>query len=250
MSGEQAATHPNPDGHPEVDRLPVRRAGDKSRQYAGIHFQDGDTHAREADTNLGRVAWAKAVTDLTGPRSDPTCLGQPALTPEGATMATDASDREQQRRELEEIRRKFQEVGARLGSAFEPASPDDQSRALPPPAPPPLDQPTRPRWQLVAAMALILLLGTGLGYLLPRSGAGAQPAPTSRPPATAQAPSTRAPQPGPASRPVVPPACLETARRGDEVVHLLMTNVRNRRLAEALKAYTLASQACREEASP
>jgi hypothetical protein len=172
-------------------------------------------------------------------------------------LATNPGERpeERQRRELEEIRRKFQEVGARVGSMFEPAAPDDpQPPALLPPAPPPLDQPTRPRWQLVAAMVLILLLGTGLGYLLPRSGAGAQPAPTpaptSRPPSSAQAPSTRAAQPGPASRPVVPPACLETARRGDEVVHLLMTNVRNRRLAEALKAYTLASQACREEASP
>jgi hypothetical protein len=49
---------------------------------------------------------------------------------------------------------------------------------------------------------------------------------------------------------VVPPACLETARRADQTIHLLVTNVRTRRLAEALKAYTLASQACREEASP
>jgi hypothetical protein len=171
-------------------------------------------------------------------------------------VATNPGDRpeERQRRELEEIRRKFQEVGARVGSMFEPATPDDpQPPALLPPAAPP-NRPTRPRWQPVAAAALILLLGIGLGYLLPRSGAGAQPvptpAPTSRPPAGAQAPSTRASQPGPAPKAVVPPACLETARRGDEVVHLLMTNVRDRRLAAALKAYTLASQACREEASP
>jgi hypothetical protein len=167
-------------------------------------------------------------------------------------MAIDASDREQQRRELEEIRRKFQEVGARVGSMFEPAAPDDaQPPALLPPAPP-LDRPTRPRWQWVAAAALILLLGTGLGYLLPRPGAGAQPAPapTPQPPPSAQAPATRAPESKPATSAVVPPACLQTARRGDEVVHLLMTNVRNRRLADALKAYTLASQACRKEASP
>ena len=48
----------------------------------------------------------------------------------------------------------------------------------------------------------------------------------------------------------VPRSCLATARRGDEVIALLNRNVRNRRLAEALKAYTLASQACRQEASP
>jgi len=35
-------------------------------------------------------------------------------------MATDASGQEQQRRELEEVRRQFAEVGKRTGSAFEP----------------------------------------------------------------------------------------------------------------------------------
>lgn len=160
-------------------------------------------------------------------------------------MATNPEER--QRRELEEIRRKFTEVGARLGSAFEPASPDgdDQPRALPPPAAP-LDQPTRPRWQWLAAVALIFVLGTGLGYLLPRSGAGDQPAPT--PPPSASTPA--APRFSTPPRVVVPRSCLETARRGDETVHLLMTNVRDRRLAEALEAYTAASQACRKEASP
>lgn len=171
-------------------------------------------------------------------------------------MATNPEERpeERQRRELEEIRRKFTEVGARLGSAFEPASPDgdDQPRALPPPAAP-LDQPTRPRWQWLAAVALIFVLGTGLGYLLPRSGAGDQPAPTPPPSAsTPAAPRTSTPPRVvvPPPRVVVPRSCLETARRGDETVHLLMTNVRDRRLAEALEAYTAASQACRKEASP
>jgi len=164
-------------------------------------------------------------------------------------LATNPEERpeERQRRELEEIRRKFTEVGARLGSAFEPASPqnDDQPPALPPPAPP-LDQPARPRWQWLGAVALIFVLGTGLGYLLPRSGAGAQPAPPPQPSATTPA----APRTSTAPRAAVPPACLEAARRGDETIHLLMTNVRDRRLDVALKAYTLASQACRKEASP
>jgi hypothetical protein len=153
---------------------------------------------------------------------------------------------ERQRRELEEIRRKFHEVGARLGSAFEPASPDEQERprALPP-APPP-DRPARPGRQWLAAGALIFALGTGLGYLLPRSGTGDQPSPPPQPSATTPAvPRTSTPP-----RAAVPPSCLETARRGDEVISLLNRNIRTRRLAEALKAYTIASQACREEASP
>jgi hypothetical protein len=151
---------------------------------------------------------------------------------------------ERQRRELEEIRRKFQEVGARLGSAFEPASPDDdhRPRAVPPPAPP-AEQPARPRWQWVAAVALIFALGTGFGYLLTRSGAGDPP--VSQPSAT-----TLAPRTPPETRFVAPPACLQTARLGDQVFALLTSNVRDRRLADAMKAYTLASQACRKEASP
>ena len=172
-------------------------------------------------------------------------------------MATNPEEppEERQRRELEEIRRKFQEVGARLGSAFEPASPDDdrRPRAVLPPAPP-VDQPARPRWQGLATVVLIFLLGTGFGYLLARPGAGDPPgtpsakaAPATRPPAT-----TLAPQPTPRTKVVPPPACLETAKQGDEVFALLSSNVRvnDRRLAEAMKAYTLASQACRKEASP
>jgi hypothetical protein len=55
-------------------------------------------------------------------------------------MATDTSDREQQRQELEEIRRQFAAVGERMGSAFQPASPDDDRQrplALAPPTAPP-----------------------------------------------------------------------------------------------------------------
>jgi hypothetical protein len=168
-------------------------------------------------------------------------------------MATDTSHQEQQRRELEEIRRQFAEIGKRIGSAFEPASADEnRERPLalaPPTAPPnerpapPDEQPARPRWQWVAAVAL-LLVGTGLGYALPRAGSNDPPPPsTARPPVSAQ---PQQPQPVPS----VPEVCLETARRGDEVIAKLTVNDRSRRLAEALKAYTLASQACRKAASP
>jgi hypothetical protein len=163
-------------------------------------------------------------------------------------MANDNASDRRQRRELEEIRRKFHEVGARLGSAFEPASPAEQQgpRALPPA--PPLDQPARPGWQWLAAVVLIFALGTGLGYLLPRSGGDPQPSPPPQPSATTlAAPRTTT---AAAASAVAPPACLQTARRGDETIALLVRNIRDRRLARALKAYTLASQACREEASP
>lgn len=171
-------------------------------------------------------------------------------------MATNPKEppEERQRRELEEIRRKFQEVGARLGSAFEPASPDDdhQPRALPQPVPP-LDQPARPRWQWVAAAVLIFVLGTGFGYLLTRPDAGDPPASAPATSAPASAPPARPPAAGPTpqTRFVPPPACLETARRGDRLFDLLTSKSRDQRLvADALKAYTLASQACRKEASP
>jgi hypothetical protein len=241
-----------------VDRLPGRPADGRSRRYGGIHVQDRDLHAREAGTNLGTIAWATAITYSTERRSELTWLGQPALTPEEATMATDASDHEQQRRELEEIRRKFAEVGKRMGSAFEPTSPDtNRERPLAlapptappnqPPAPAPPDElPARPRWQWVAAVAL-LLVGTGFGYALPRAGPNDPPPPP--PPSTARPPASTQPQ-QPQPVPSVPQVCLETARMGDQVIAKLMINDRDRRLAEALKAYTLASQACRKEASP
>jgi hypothetical protein len=160
---------------------------------------------------------------------------------------------ERQRRELEEIRRKFQEVGARLGSAFEPASPDDrQPRAVLPPAPS-ADQPARPRWQGFAAVVLIFLLGTGFGYLLTRPGAGDPPAPSPTTSAPASPPPTRTPAAGPTpqTKVVPPPACLEAVHVGDELFDLLTSKTNDQRLvADKLKAYSLASQACRKEASP
>jgi hypothetical protein len=163
-------------------------------------------------------------------------------------MATNPEETpiEQQRRELEEIRRKFAEVGERLGSAFEPMPAEDpRPRPQPLPAPAP-ERPTRPRWQWVAA-AVLLLAGTGIGYALPRAGSNDPPPPSTAPPVSTQPP---APPAAAKTVPSVPEACLETARRGDEVLHLFTINDRSRRLAEALKAYTLASQACRKEASP
>ena len=99
-------------------------------------------------------------------------------------MATDASDPAQQRRELDEIRRQFAEVGERMDSALEPASPQDHERprALTRPTAPPAKPPAWQRWQWVAA-ALSFVLGTGLGLALPRSGPS-NPPPS--PPSTVQ----------------------------------------------------------------
>jgi hypothetical protein len=162
-------------------------------------------------------------------------------------MSDDAGDsREEQQRELEEIRRSFEEIGIKVGS-FEPAQPNGSSArqpALPAPAaaaqPPPAMG--RPTWVLALVVVACLLLGGGFGYLLHRPAAA-----TIQP--TAISIVTR-PVPDPQIRVVAPPACLQTAQRGDELIALLTSNVRDRRLDSALKAYTLASQACRKEASP
>jgi hypothetical protein len=157
-------------------------------------------------------------------------------------MVDDAGERrEQQQRELEEIRRSFQEIGVRVG-AFEPAQHNGSSGNQPPSASVP---PTGLRlvmgWLLAVVAAVCLLLGGGLGYLLHRPTAAAEV------PATSIV--TRVVPSPPPPRAVAPPACLETARRADELMDLFTRNIRDRRLSLALKAYTLASQACRKEAS-
>jgi hypothetical protein len=157
------------------------------------------------------------------------------------------SDPERQQRELEELRRQFAEVGKRI-SAFEPATPDEhreRALVLARSIASPDKQLAPPRWRLVAAVALIFVLGTGFGYGLSRVGSNHPPPPA---PSTARPPLRAQPQSQPV--PSVPQACLETTRRGDELVYLFTINDRSRRLVQALKAYTLASQACRQATSP
>jgi hypothetical protein len=48
----------------------------------------------------------------------------------------------------------------------------------------------------------------------------------------------------------VPEACIDTTELADEVISRLNRNVRDERLFLALRDYTIASQACRREASP
>jgi hypothetical protein len=151
---------------------------------------------------------------------------------------------EEQQRELDEIRRSFQEIGIRLGSLFEPAKPDDPTPQQP--SPPPVAEPPRqgPTWRLVLVLAaLAVLLGGGVGYLLhrPATALAASPAATSVVTRTVTVPKVKV---------VAPASCRKTAELGDQLVDLYTRNIRDRRLSLALKAYTLASQACRKEASP
>ena len=163
-------------------------------------------------------------------------------------------ERQRQQRELAEIRRNFAEMGARMGSLFEPADADEpkpappsEQRALPAPPPAPSLFAGRPRWWWAAALTLLFLVGGLFGWLL-RGEGGSEPPPT---PTTVAAAVPPAP---PATvirtRTSVPEACLDTAKLGDEVIARLTQNQRDNRLFSALRKYTIASQACRREASP
>jgi len=137
----------------------------------------------------------------------------------------------------------------RLASLFEPAGPDPAPAPASPAAGGPLEAPRRrPRaWRLVVP-AVTLAVGVVLGFALGSARAGGEPATitATRSPAT-QPP--RAPVTSIVVRPTASSACLETARRADELIQLLVTN-RRRRAAEVLVAYTVASRQCRRDASP
>jgi hypothetical protein len=171
-------------------------------------------------------------------------------------VATDRDEQRRQQRELEEIRRSFAEMGARMGSMFEPADLDQPQRTRPaisppPAAPAPAGHQGRPRWWWAAALILLFVAGTAFGYILPKGDGGSDSPPSSgatTPTSQAQAtPTTR-----PKVRTVVsvPDDCLETSELADEVISRLNRNNRDNRLAEMLRDYTIASQACRREASP
>ena len=169
-------------------------------------------------------------------------------------MATDRDEQQRQQQELEEIRRSFAEMGARMGSLFEPAeldepepAPQPQRQALPAPPPAPPLLAGRPRWWWTAALMLLFLVGGLFGYLL-RGDGGSAPTSSSMtaPPVAEKAP----PETVIRTETSVPEECLDTAELGDEVIARLNRNQRDNRLFLALRDYTIASQACRKEASP
>ena len=101
------------------------------------------------------------------------------------------------------------------------------------------------RLALAVNLLLVVALGVALVVVVERGqepDATARPAPTVVPTTTVAA----------ALRTVtsVPEACIDTTELADEVIARLNRNVRDERLFLALREYTIASQACRREASP
>ena len=164
-------------------------------------------------------------------------------------------ERQRQQRELAEIRRNFAETGARTGSLFEPTKPEEPERSprpLLPPAPPvaassPLGILARSRWWWAVALTLLFLVGGLFGWLL-RGEGGSEPPPSPTTVAAAVPPAP--PETVIRTKTSVPEVCLDTAKLGDEVIARLTSNQRDNRLFPALRKYTIASQACRREASP
>jgi hypothetical protein len=147
-------------------------------------------------------------------------------------------------------------VQRQLVSLFEPDQPDPASATTSPapggqPQPvTPLPAPRRlPRAWLLLAPAVTLAVGLAAGFALGSARAGGEP--PSAPPARSSAT-----QPAPTSpptlvvvRPTASSACLETARRADQLIELLIRNRRGK-AADLLVAYTVASRQCRRDASP
>jgi hypothetical protein len=165
-------------------------------------------------------------------------------------MATDRDEQRRQQQELDEIRRSFAEMGARMGSLFEPAEAEAPEGATTPVLPPaPAVERGRPRWQLVGVALLLVLLGTLFGWALAQGGDDDAP-PRAVTATTAPAAPTTTARPRVETKVSVPEQCVETAELADEVISRLNRNVRDERLFLALRDYTIASQACRREASP
>lgn len=166
-------------------------------------------------------------------------------------MATDRDEQQRQQQELEEIRRSFAEMGARMGSLFEPAEADEPGRAASPPVLPPAPpvERRRPSWRLLAGAVVLLLVGTAFGWAL-SPGDSDSPTPVAATGTTTVQPTTTTKPLSPRTVPSVPEQCVETAELADEVISRLNRNVRDERLFLALRDYTIASQACRREASP
>jgi hypothetical protein len=124
-----------------------------------------------------------------------------------------------------------------------PEPPEPLALSLPPQAPP---RRTPQRLALAVNLLLVLALGVVIGV----AATDAQDANGSAPrPAVSTVVATTthptAPVPAPA-----PGACVDAAELADEVISRLTRNIRDNRLAEMLRDYTIASQACRRAASP
>jgi hypothetical protein len=139
------------------------------------------------------------------------------------------------------------DAGDQAGPLDEPAG--HPAPSLLPPAPPPLRRPQR--LALAVNLLLVMALGTVLVVAVQRGQVAGPSAtvPTARAATTIVPPSTVT-KPEVRTVPSVPEACVETTELADEVISRLNRNIRDERLFLALRDYTIASQACRREASP
>ena len=119
------------------------------------------------------------------------------------------------------------------------------ARSLPPPAPPPLRRPQR--LALAVNLLLVMALGAVLVVAVQRGSATGPSATVPAARATTVPPSTAVEVRTVTS---VPEQCVEAAELADEVISRMNHNIRDERLSFALRDYTIASQACRREASP
>jgi hypothetical protein len=103
--------------------------------------------------------------------------------------------------------------------------------------------------RLALAVNLLLVLALGVLVVLGvRYGQDRAATTTGTPPASSTVATQANAKVQPATK--APPACLDVARRADELIHLFTTNERGPRLQAALKAYARASQQCRRLAAP
>ena len=105
-----------------------------------------------------------------------------------------------------------------------------------------------PRTWLLIALALTLAVGLAAGFAVGLTRVDGKPT-------SARATRSHATQPAPtpptsvAVQLTATSACLETARRADEIIHLFIANKRQR-ASDLLVAYSVASRQCRRDASP
>ena len=104
-----------------------------------------------------------------------------------------------------------------------------------------------PAWLLVAA-TFPLVIGL-LGQALPWSQVGRRDTTERAGTARARDPAAGRPPTSIVVQPAATSACLETARRGDELVALLINNQRDR-VAKLLVPYHVASRQCARDAAP
>jgi hypothetical protein len=129
-----------------------------------------------------------------------------------------------------------------------PDRPPEPPEPLAPPLPPAPPRRTPQRLALAVNLLLVLALGIVIGVAATdaRDANGGAPANASVSPTSAR---TAAATTIVAAR-TVPEPCLDAAELADEVISRMTRNERDNRLAEILRDYTIASQACRREASP